>query len=333
MVNTSNINDKIRILSFLCTIMVLFRHSRNLIAFWGTENVNNFTAYFENTMSTLTEVAVPSFFIISGYFFFKYDYYDTNNYFTMLKKKIRTLVIPFIIWNIIGAIILSFYEPSKIGHSIESSIYNLLLSKWNGPLWYIRDLILLMLISPIYLWIFKLNNKILYIIILIILFFRWCPIDTDILSTEGQLFFFLGGVIRMNKGFIIYKIPILFFIFILLLWCIYSLNIFHLNEINFHRLNTIIGVMIVWRFIDFFSQRFYNFLYNLTCYSFFIYVMHAYLVKFIKRTISYLYYENDFIALLTYILVPLLTIVISINLAKYWKRKFNKSYNIVTGGR
>lgn len=328
-----NINDKIKVLSFLCTIMVLFRHSRNLIAFWNTENVENLTAYIENSMSIFTEVAVPSFFIISGYFFFKYDYYNINNYIIMLKKKTKTLVIPFLFWNIIGAIILSLYEPSKIGLSIESSLYNLFLSKWNGPLWYIRDLILLMFISPLYFWIFKINNKALYIFIFIVLFFRWWPIDIEVLSSEGQLFFFLGGVIRMNSKCLTFKMPIFFLVLLFVLWCMYCLNIFHITNINFHRLNTIIGIIFIWRILDFFNKNLYKFLYKFAYYSFFIYVTHAYIVKFIKRTISYIYYENELVALLTYILVPLLTTVITITIAKYWKAKFNNMYYIVTGGR
>lgn len=330
---TYKINDKIKILSFLCTIMVVFRHSRNLVAFWGTEEVDNFTAYIEKTISIFTEVAVPIFFIISGYFFFKYDYYDIHNYITMLKKKIKTLVIPFLFWNIICALILSLYDPLKIGSTIESGIHNLLLSKWNGPLWYMRDLILIMFISPLYLWIFKINNKILYTLVFFILFFKWWPIDTEVLSTEGQLFFFIGGIIRKYKTILDYKIPIPFFILLLILWSIFCFNIFPLFEINIHRLNTIIGIITLWRIIDFLNQNIYFFLYSLSSYSFFIYVMHAYLVKFIKRTVSYFFYENDLMALLTYVLVPLLTIAITIRIAKYWKIKSYSTYYITTGGR
>lgn len=333
MAMTYKTNDKIRILSFLCTVMVVFRHSRNLVAFWGSEEVNNYTAYIENTMSIFTEIAVPIFFIISGYFFFKYDYYNNHDYATMLKKKIRTLVVPFLFWNIIGALILSLYDPLKIGSSIESGIYNLLLSKWNGPLWYMRDLILIMFISPLYLWIFKINNKILYILIFLILFFRWWPIDTEILSTEGQLFFFIGGIIRKYKTILDHNIPTFMFTLLLILWCIFCFNLFPLPEINIHRLNTIIGIVILWRIVDFLSQNIYNFLYSLSYYSFFIYVMHTYLVKFIKRIISYFYYGNDLIALLAYLMVPLLTIIITISIAKYWKIKSHNTYYIATGGR
>lgn len=328
-----SVNDKIKVISFLCTVMVLFRHSRNLVAFWGTENVANYTAYMENAMSVITEVAVPSFFIISGYFFFKYDYYENNNYMRMIKKKLKSLVIPFIIWNIIGAIILSLYDPAKIGNSIQACVSNLLLSHWNGPLWYVRDLILIMIIAPVYAWIFKIDNKFLYLIIFLILFFRWWPVDTAVLSTEGQFFFFIGGLIRNNKVILDCKLPIPFFIILLILWFVFCFNIFPLYEINLHRLNTIVGIIILWRVVDFCRDKVYNFLYVFSSYSFFIYVMHIYMVKFIKRTISYLYYENDQIALLAYVLVPLLTIVITIGIAKYWKAKSLNTYYIVTGGR
>lgn len=334
MMNTSKrINDKIRILSFLCTVMVLFRHSRNLQAFFGTENVHSFTAFIENSISVFTEIAVPTFFTISGYFFFKYDYYKIGNYVTMIKKKLNTLVIPFFIWNIIGAIILLMYAPEKIGNSFVSCIQNLLMSEWNGPLWYVRDIIIIMLFVPIYEWVFKLNNRLLYLILFLFLFFRWWPIDSTILSTEGQLFFFIGGLIRNYKSILEYKVPTLIFIILLVIWCIYCFNLISIYDKNLHRINTIIGIIIFWRMVDALKGNVYRFIYSLSAYSFFIYVMHTYLIKLIKHSFVYFFSGNEIIALTTYFIVPVFSIIITLIIAKYWKMYSLKTYLIFTGGR
>lgn len=63
------LSEKIKIAGGICTVMVVFRHSLNHIAFWGQWNPNSISGFIEGGISTLTEVAVPLFFTISGFFF------------------------------------------------------------------------------------------------------------------------------------------------------------------------------------------------------------------------------------------------------------------------
>lgn len=81
------LSDKIRVISFLCTVMVVFRHSLNLQAFGLSSYGNPHVAIIEHGISKITEVAVPYFFIISGYFFLRYSYYGNGEYMTMVRKK------------------------------------------------------------------------------------------------------------------------------------------------------------------------------------------------------------------------------------------------------
>lgn len=72
----------------------------------------------------------------------------------MLKKKAKTLLIPFIFWNIVGGGILCLYNRAQVGDSIVNCVQQLFMSNWYGPLWYVRDLMTLMLLVPLYGWIF-----------------------------------------------------------------------------------------------------------------------------------------------------------------------------------
>lgn len=48
-------------------------------------------------------IAVPTFFMVSGYFFFTNLYkWDNGVYWTKIKKRARTLLLPYILWIIIG---------------------------------------------------------------------------------------------------------------------------------------------------------------------------------------------------------------------------------------
>lgn len=330
----SETNNKIKIASLICTFFVLYRHSLNYLAFFGTLYGYGLTGFIEDSVSRFTEIAVPYFFIISGLFFFKYDYYQKGEYISMLKKKMKSLVLPFLIWNIFVAFILLFYDLEKVGTSFHSIIYNLATSNWNGPLWYIRDLIIIMFLVPIYLWIFKVDNKWLYLIIFFVLYYRWWPIDTSILSTECQLFFFIGGVLRKNYNILSYRLPKYILILLIIIWCLNCFDLIHINGINYHKINTIIGIIVFWNILNYIiNKHILDILFRLSKYSFIIYAMHFYIEKLLKQTIAYFFYGNNFVALLTYILVPFICVVIIVFIAKKWKMVSSRSYNIVTGGR
>ena len=51
---------------FLCTIMVLYRHSVNYLAFFNSWNGFGINKIVQGTISSLTEIAVPFFFIVSA---------------------------------------------------------------------------------------------------------------------------------------------------------------------------------------------------------------------------------------------------------------------------
>lgn len=49
-------------------------------------------------------------------------------------------------------------------------------SEWNGVLWYVRDIMTMMLLAPLYSWLFVVNNKWLYFVVTALLFcigFLW----------------------------------------------------------------------------------------------------------------------------------------------------------------
>ena len=61
----------------------------------------------------ISRAAVPTFFLISGYYFFyKIKDFTFDNYKDKLKKRIRTILIPYLLWN---AIAISKIVILKIG--------------------------------------------------------------------------------------------------------------------------------------------------------------------------------------------------------------------------
>ena len=67
---TKELSDKIKLISLICTVMVVYRHAHTFEAFRGdgkeTWEIYNFIAH---GVTYLTSIAVPYFFLISGFFF------------------------------------------------------------------------------------------------------------------------------------------------------------------------------------------------------------------------------------------------------------------------
>ena len=109
--------------------------------------------------------AVPVFFIISGYLFFQnITEFKKDIYSSKVKSRIRTLLIPYLLWNLIALIenltrhlpMLSSVFPNS--HKQIIDVYYFIGAFWaiDGgcpilyPFWYIRDLMVLILISVSY---------------------------------------------------------------------------------------------------------------------------------------------------------------------------------------
>ncbi|PUB29377.1 acyltransferase-like protein [Elizabethkingia sp. YR214] len=150
------------------------------------------------------------YFIFSGYFFFiKMDRWNTLDYFNKLKKNIKTLLIPYLIWNL--AIIIATHIknllfikvglPPEDSYSIFShlSLYELF---WkmpvNYPLWFIRDLIIMSIFSPLFYLLFN-YTKFGGLIFLFVLYVLVLEIPAPGFSSIAMFFFGLGSFMGMFK--------------------------------------------------------------------------------------------------------------------------------------
>lgn len=331
--NNILLSNKIKIGSFICTIMVLYRHSLNYLAFFNSYEGFGYNKIIQGSMSIITEIAVPFFFMVSGLFFFKKTYDNRVEYMQMLRKKVKTLITPFVIWNIYGLLFIILYDINRLDKPFVSLIYDLCLSNWNGPLWYIRDLIILMIISPLYSWIYKINSKILYCFIIIVLLFIWMPVSSNLLSSESILFFFIGGIFSKNINIVNYKINKKMLLVFILIWGVLSFNTYTNNNLLLHKINILCGIIAFWGILDSITNNFQQKIIHLSKYSFIIYVMHAYIVKSIKNIVAYFYWGNEFVALLTYILLPIVTTILIIYISRLWFKIAPKFYYFATGNR
>ena len=157
-------------------------------------------------------VAVPVFFFFSGYLFFTHmDHWDTQVWLLKVRKRLRTLLLPYLLWNII-ALLASFaytWLRSCFNAEIHEISFIELLRRngwlrifWDStfggpidyPLWFIRDLIIFTILSPAAYFLLKKSGK----WVLILLFFL-CGVLAESRDFVGFFFFSFGAYFKISS--------------------------------------------------------------------------------------------------------------------------------------
>ena len=116
---------------------------------------------FLQIMHLLQAVVVPSFFFLSGFLFFlNFKEMSWDFFLTKGRKRVRSLLVPYIVGNIVLLVVL--YVAKRVtGGTVATQSVNLSLRGWaffravfwcplaNPVFWFLRDLMLVMLVSPI----------------------------------------------------------------------------------------------------------------------------------------------------------------------------------------
>lgn len=114
------------------------------------------SAYGVSVVSTMPELVVmPGFFLISGYLFFICaDRFGPDEYRLALRKRVRTLLVPYIAWCAISWCARAIAEPAA-AHPPLYHLAQVFFPGFNGIpygmglLWYINQLMALCLLSPL----------------------------------------------------------------------------------------------------------------------------------------------------------------------------------------
>lgn len=284
-----DLSIKISIAGFVCTIMVVYRHSLNYLAFFHSWSGQGVSGTMEDFFMCLTQIAVPYFFMVSGFFFLGKNYYEQQSYRQMIVKKIHTLFIPFIIWNVVGALCLLPFDNKIIGTDILSVIQNLFGSHWYGPLWYVRDLMIVMMLYPVYGWLFRMKSLFPIWLAVAVLFYLWIPIDCSVLSSECLVFFALGGLIGKYPEVLYVRISLASNIVVTVIWLAACFTgIMNFNEWT-HKLTDMVGIVAFWQLLNHIPEIWRQKALSLSAFSFLIYVMHFYPMKLFKQCIAHFF--------------------------------------------
>lgn len=334
-------SNKISNINIILTFLIVLLHS-NCLSYANNTSLN-FTIFekIQAFIQTICVIAVPTFFAMSAYLFFKN--YDWKNYKFKIKKRIKSLLIPYLLWSIIFLLYmivitnLPLFKSmntslGKIDYNFISIIKYIVFSKYNGQLWYVFDLLIMIFLSPIIFYVFsKKKYKIFglaFIIINIIINFYF---ETDYYSFVYWLpLFLIFSYIAINKTRNImddYKIfiSILFWAFFILSFCFYDNYVI----IYLYRIICPFFIYILSNRISFLSKKPLK-IYEI---SFFCYCVHFNIAVFFKRILIIFLGNNIYILFFLQFVVAILTILTVCFLYYTMKRFFPKILNVLSGGR
>ena len=341
--NQNNVNDRlfnIDLLKIICCISVIIIHvSANYIN--DIKNYKN-EMFYINLLNSITRFAVPCFIMISGYFAISNRKKD--NYITFYKKKVKTIIIPMIIFTLIYLIIAIF--NIVLGNSertFKSLFVTLITGELEYHMWYLYMIIPIYIITPL-LW--NIKNKIgergfdKLGKILIIISMPFALTSTHTFSYDiGFSIYYIGYYIlgysiaqkinnKSNTKFCIYLFWSLILLFLNSFFRLYILNSgFNDNTYELPFIGNFTPMNELWILIVISSICLYKaFLYidlkiNLYCiskYTLYIYMVHVIILSFL-RTLH--------LEITPYILIPIYTLAtfaLSILLSKIYLIIYSK---------
>lgn len=185
-----------------------------------------FSSIFFLFSKFIFEACVPLFFFISGFlFFYKTPEFSQEIYIQKLKNRVRSLLLPYIFWNLV--VILFFFLaqtflPDGLLSGRNKPITDYSLADWlwafwdtskinphlqktlpiNSPFWFIRDLLVVVLCSPL---IYRLLKSMgLYLVVGLGLLWLWKPYFYQPGLSSVSFFFFTAGAYfsTHNKNFV-----------------------------------------------------------------------------------------------------------------------------------
>ncbi|MDO5425077.1 MAG: acyltransferase [Eubacteriales bacterium] len=200
-------SHKVTLVSFIMSIFVIYIHANNL-AYYGIDaNGNTIANLTVNILGNfIGEIAVPFFFMMSGYWLFRMDVEKDDIWKCLgsrLRKKTKTLVIPYLLWNTFGMIfymtithipfISSMMNNGDVISVNFSNIFEgIFLHKYYFTFWYMQDLIVLTFVSPIFMFLLKKIRRGVFALIATFLL-NLIDIDLVIFGTSSLWFFFSGA--------------------------------------------------------------------------------------------------------------------------------------------
>lgn len=329
-IKTSN---KIYYLYLVMSVCIIGLHTMNISEFQQTE----FILVFNKIVSVFFNMSVSAFFFVSALLMFKTI--DNKTYKKTVFSKFKSLLIPYILWNVVCLPLkwfkVVYLENEIFNLSFFDVIKGLYSSEWNPVLWFIRVLFIYILIYPIIFYIIKRKYACISFIILLMAFNIYIgPVEGYSTARYWLPIYMLGAYLGYNHQELVFK-PRIFddkkYIYLISTVLFIILIVYgSFSDLGLY-ICRMVSPVFVWVLADFLStekkpkwwmkQTFYFFCTHLI---FAEYIRKLYILIFGNGTIS---------AALSHFILPIVLLLFLAVTAIRFNKLFNKIYIVFIGGR
>ncbi|WP_395015922.1 acyltransferase family protein [Robinsoniella peoriensis] len=287
-----------------------------------------------NIFGKLCETAVPTFYALSGYLFFRNC--TDENLTIKCKKRFKTVMIPYLFWNGIFYIVYFIMSgipliASRINMNIPSlSLYSVVFQNFaNPPLWFLRKLFYLQMLSPIVYFLFKKIGKysggvlvVLAAVDVVVQFgysntFHWFPVYFG----AGFLAMFYKKVVEEKWQLWMQENKCKIFLIVALLI---------IAELVVGRIQWLIAPLLWWGVLGCISKIPYM---PFMKASFFVFCTHYFTILIVRKVLVLLLGTLPIMMLTTYLLSFIIVLIFTTSTGIILKKVNPKTYGAVCGGR
>lgn len=350
---TQYLSDKLRVLSLISIILVLYIHSGfhadEIEGMVMNDRVQEFVSWM------MGRCAVPLFYVISGYLFFLKVPEGMKSIYGKMRKRVGTLVVPYIIgclffvgFGVLMAVLpgVSKYMNSSVMPLFSKPIGEILRSIFydagNGTpcafqLWFLRDLILIVATSPLWYLCLKHLKWGFVAVVFVLTYF-----DVPHVPFLSLFWFVLGGQLTKAKiemgGDGRTKVAI----FGLCLFLIISIiQLFFPDIIDWGLLRIpiiLLGIIGAWGLYDVvfgkdFSLSRHQWFATACQFTFFIYLFHEPTLNIVRKLIVVVLGKNELGYLTSYLISPWIFTVCAVFAGLLFRKYLPRVYDVCTGGR
>lgn len=296
-------------------------------------------------LQVLLKISVPVFFIISGFLFFRNtENFEGKLYVGKLKTRVRTLMVPYVLWTLICLLYSCLKQLPTILHTGDLGCISDMFT-WqifwmykdclplHFSLWYVRDLIVMCLVSPV-IW---LLIKHLRHVAMLLIFGTFILHDIDYhISFPISIFYFSLGAYLSICRIDIHKIVMKLGWGILLIATI-AIGCSVLGNITLTRFSHIVFALCCLGMSCFFTGRYQCKIPQLLTDSvFFVYASHCIMIVMMFNRIFMPIIPNTSLPawlFLRLFIVGILTVITCTLLFVTLRRLFPKTMSVITGSR
>jgi fucose 4-O-acetylase-like acetyltransferase len=314
--------------------------------------IPDYVENFQRLVGIITAIAVPMFFIFSAYFL----YFKEQKYIPAMKKKCRTILLPYFLWNLLFVLFYFLMQTLPFTRQFfmtdtDHLIANYRIIDWIDvfvgkfterreyeypfvyQFWFLRDLFIL---NIFFLFIKKIIDKF-PLGIFVLVFILWINnTKIYIVSPEALLFFTLGYyIIKYNLSIkTIDKIKIFDISVTYGITIMFEYFFFNAMPI-LHKINILMGCIFFLRISRFFMEnvRLYKMLAWLEKYQFIVYAVHGIIMSQLFKIYIRIIPINGVFILIGYFIMIFFGIFVSLIFGIIFKKLFPGLYGTLTGGR